>query len=63
MRRGRWMALLLGTALVTTGFSQDRVINGAMHGEPQPPLEKADFGVFSDRGPVRVSFCWSGSPT
>ena len=37
------MALLLGAVLVTSGFSED----GAMHGEPQPPLEKADFSVFS----------------
>ena len=37
------LALLLGAMFIATGFSQD----GAMHGEPQPPLEKADFRVFA----------------
>ena len=37
------IALLLVATLAVCGFAKD----GAMHGERQPPLEKADFGVFT----------------
>ena len=37
------MALLLGAVLVPFGFSE----NGAMYGEPQPPLVRADFNILA----------------